>query len=211
MEFAVDLEKDETGRSSLYLLQVKPLIGENSHFEIDLNKHDMDKMILYTGSMIGNGKIDNVHDIVFVDRNMFDKLKTKDIADEMEKMNKEMVKNEVPYVLIGPGRWGSRDENVGIPVTWGQISNAKVIVEISLDHFPLDASFGSHFFHNVTAMNVGYFSVQDASQSDFIRWETIENKSYISKSKYLRHIRFEKPLVIMMDGKSRIALIEIKE
>ncbi len=209
IEFALNLDKDENNQVTLYLLQVKPLIGENLHYEINVDKHDKNNMLLYTGSMIGNGKIDDIYDVIFVDREHFDKTETQNIAREMESLNKKMTEKGVPYILIGPGRWGSRDENVGIPVTWGQISNAKVIVEISLDHFSLDASFGSHFFHNVTAMNVGYFSVQYTSQTDFIRWEMLENMQYINQTKYLRHVRFNKPLVTYMDGKNRLAIIEV--
>ncbi len=208
IEFAVDLNKDEEGRATFYLLQVKPLIGEQSHFDVDIEKYDKNELLLYTESMIGNGKISGINDIIFVDRKKFNKLETVKIAEEMGKINDKMVKAGKNYILIGPGRWGSRDENVGIPVTWGQISNAKVIVEISLDHFPLDASLGSHFFHNVTAMDVGYFAVQESSSVNFIQWEMLENIEPVSRTKYFRHIHFDAPLNVMMDGKKRIALIE---
>jgi len=208
IEFAVDLNKDQEGRVSFYLLQVKPLIGEQLNFEIDIDKYDKHKLLLYTGDMIGNGKISDISDIIFVDRKKFNKLETVKIAEEMGKINDEMVKANKKYILIGPGRWGSRDENVGIPVSWGQISNAKVIVEVSLNQFPLDASLGSHFFHNVTAMDVGYFAVQESSSVNFIHWEMLENLKPVSQTKYFRHVRFDNPLKVMMDGKKRIALIE---
>ena len=96
------------------------------------------------------------------------------MASEMEFINNKMGKQNKPYILIGPGRWGTRDPFLGIPVIWSQISNAKVIVEISLANYPLDSSLGSHFFHNVTSMNIGYFSVQDSSKTDFINWDILE-------------------------------------
>ncbi len=118
-----------------------------------------------------------------------------------------MVAEDRKYILIGPGRWGTRDPFIGIPVNWSQISNAKVIVETSLEEFPLDASLGSHFFHNVTSMNVGYFSIQHDSSTSFIRWDELEKQEVIEETGFVKHIRFKEPVCIMMDGKKRISII----
>ena len=123
-------------------------------------------------------------------------------------MNDKMLKQGRRYVLIGPGRWGTRDKYIGIPVTWPQISQAKVIVEVSLPDFPLDASLGSHFFHNVTSLNVGYFSVDHADPEEFVDWGRLEKQELITKGKFFKHFRFEKNLLIKMDGKKRMAMIE---
>ncbi|MEN8250735.1 MAG: PEP/pyruvate-binding domain-containing protein, partial [Bacteroidota bacterium] len=168
IEYAIDLNKDKKGRASFYILQIKPLISSSNDCEINMSKIDKKDMVLYTEKGMGNGTIENIHDIVFVDNNKFDKTKTEEIAAEMEELNKSMVEQDREYVLIGPGRWGTRDKFIGIPVNWYQISNATVIVETSLDDSPLDASSGSHFFHNVTSMNVGYFTVQHESKTCFI-------------------------------------------
>ena len=112
---------------------------------------------------------------------------------------------------MGPGRWGTRDKFIGIPVAWPQISNAKVIVEMSLEDFPLDASLGSHFFHNVISMNVGYFSVNHKSLVDFISWDILSAQKVIEETKYFKHVRFNSNLVIQMDGKKRTALISLGE
>jgi hypothetical protein len=120
-----------------------------------------------------------------------------------------MVRENRRYILIGPGRWGSNDRFLGIPVAWPQISNAKVIVEVSLPDFHPDASLGSHFFHNVTSMNVGYFSVIQDSGQDFISWEKIKSRQMDTAGKYLRHTRFEKPVQIRMDGKKGMAVISL--
>jgi hypothetical protein len=109
--------------------------------------------------------------------------------------------------LIGPGRWGTRDRFLGIPVAWPQISNAKVIVEMSLEDFPLDASLGSHFFHNVTSMNVGYFTVQQSYGKDIIDWEILKKQRVVGKTNFFKHIRFMDPLTIVMDGKKRTSVI----
>ena len=126
---------------------------------------------------------------------------------EIEKLNKEMLQKGRKYVLIGPGRWGTRDRFIGIPVAWPQISNAKVIVEMSMEGFPLDASLGSHFFHNVTSMDVGYFSVNHTSPVDRINWDVLKKQKVIKETKYFKHVQFEKPIRIMMDGKQRKSVI----
>lgn len=129
------------------------------------------------------------------------------MAAEIESLNNRMIKSNRQYVLIGPGRWGSRDRFVGIPVNWSQISNAKVIVEVSLDNYPLDSSLGSHFFHNVTSMNIGYFSVLHSSPTDFVKWEMLDKQKVIHETSYFKHIRFEKPLTILMDGRMKTSAI----
>ena len=117
------------------------------------------------------------------------------------------MKEDRKYILIGPGRWGTRDRFLGIPVNWSQISNAKVIVETSLDNFPLDSSLGSHFFHNVTSMNIGYFSVIHNSKSDFIRWDVLENCTLVDETEFFKHVRFSEPLKVVMDGKKKTSAI----
>ncbi|MCX6250034.1 MAG: pyruvate, phosphate dikinase [Bacteroidetes bacterium] len=207
IEFAVDLDKDEDYKASFYLLQIKPLIGNIQDYEIDLKKVNNDEILLYAEKEMGNGLIDTIHDVIFVDPDEFDKSKTIEMSEEMEKINRTMIHEERKYVLIGPGRWGTHDRYIGIPVAWPQISNAKVVVETSLEGFPLDASSGSHFFHNVTSMNVGYFSINPEVSSGFIRWDILKQHKNVTKTKYFRIAHFEKPLVVRMDGKKRIAVI----
>jgi hypothetical protein len=207
IEFAVDLNKDENGKASFYLLQIKPLHGGEDNFNIDLESIDKDKLILYTEKSMGNGKVEEIQDVIFVKPEAFNNMKTKEMAVEVESLNAKMMKKKLKYVLIGPGRWGTRDQFIGIPVNWPQICNAKVIVETSLEDFPLDASLGSHFFHNVCSMNVGYFSIQHNSSRDFINWEEINKQELIEESKYFKHVCFKREISIIMDGKKRISAI----
>jgi hypothetical protein len=207
IEFAVDLNLDKDGKASFYLLQIKPLVGNQLSFEIDTARVDQEKVILYSEASMGNGKIDNITDIIFMDIDQFNKLKTLEMAEEIEFLNAIMLKQNRQYILIGPGRWGTQDKSVGIPVTWPQICNAKIIIELGLPDFPLDASLGSHFFHNVTSMNIGYFSVQHGHQSNYIRWEKLKGELIIHKTKYFKHIRFAKPVTVLMDGRKRKAII----
>jgi hypothetical protein len=131
------------------------------------------------------------------------------MAYEIDLINEKMMKENRRYVLLGPGRWGTKDRFLGIPVVWPQISNAKVIVEVSLPDFHLDASLGSHFFHNVTSMNVGYFSINQEFNDGLIEWEKLNKQKVIEKGKFFRHVRFDKPLLIRMDGKKGMAVISM--
>ncbi len=207
IEFAVDLNKDKLGKASLYLLQIKPLIKNARDKDISIVDVDYGKLLLYSEMGMGNGIVDDITDVIYVDVKKFDKLKTEKMRDEIERLNIEMIKENRKYILIGPGRWGTRDRFIGIPVAWSQISNAKIIVEVGMEDFPLDASLGSHFFHNVITMNVGYFSVKHNSLIDYINWDKLGAQEMISVTKYFKHVRFKKPLKVIMDGKQRSSLI----
>lgn len=211
IEFAVDLTKDKQNRATFYLLQIKPLIGSSMDYNVDLAKIPKESILLYAEKSMGNGLIENINDIVFVDIDVFDKGDTLQMTYEIEKLNKMFAEENKKYLLIGPGRWGTRDRWIGIPVNWAQISHAKVIIETSLEGYPLDASSGSHFFHNVVSMNVGYFSIQPEMSKSFIRWDILKKQKVINETKYFRHIRFDKSLVVSMDGKKRISVITYSE
>ncbi|MEI7490441.1 MAG: PEP/pyruvate-binding domain-containing protein [Bacteroidota bacterium] len=210
IEFAVDLEKDDENRASFYLLQIKPLIGNVTDYHVDMNKINPAEILLYADKEMGNGVVEDIHDVIFVDPDTFDNTKTMEMADEINHINHEFFKEGKKYVLIGPGRWGTRDRWIGIPVAWPQISSAKIIVETSLEGFPLDASSGSHFFHNVTSMNVGYFCIQPEMSDSYIRYEILKQQKNIRKTQYFTIAHFEQPLTIRMDGKQRISVITWK-
>lgn len=208
IEYAVDLTPDSRNRGNFYLLQIKPMAGADEDFTLDIDQVDHSNSILFSERSLGNGRLRGIRDLIFLDPVRFDKMKTEEMAVEIEQMNEKMRKLKKEYVLIGPGRWGSRDKFIGIPVRWSQISNARVIVETDLSDFPLDASLGSHFFHNVTSMGVGYFSVNTGG-SNFIRYDILQQQLIIEDGRYFRHVIFEDDLDIVMDGKKRQSLIRI--
>lgn len=209
IEFAIDLNRDMDYKTSFYLLQIKPLLGSAQDYDVDMGSIPPEEIILYTEKGMGNGLIGDIRDVIYVDEQKFDKSKTVEMVAEIEKLNAEMTALEKKYILIGPGRWGTRDRWIGIPVNWPQISNARIIVETSLEGFPLDASSGSHFFHNVTSMNVGYFSVQQELSGNYIKWEILEKQKLVKQTKFFRHVEFEEPVRVRMDGKKRIAVITL--
>ncbi|WP_430972858.1 PEP/pyruvate-binding domain-containing protein [Sunxiuqinia rutila] len=211
MEYAVDLEKGSDGLPTFHLLQIKPLIRREETLSIDLGQVEQDKVMLFAKQGMGNGEILGIRDVIFVNPETFDKMSTKEIAREIHQMNKKLDAADKDYILIGPGRWGTKDPFTGIPVVWSQISRARIIVEMGLPEFPLDGSLGSHFFHNVTSMNVGYFSVKHASQDEKINIDMLNEQPVIEVLKYVKHVRFDQDLSILMDGRNRQALISLGE
>jgi len=207
IEYAVDLDKAVNGKPSFHLLQIKPMMGTGTGFSFDVEKIDRERMLIFAEQSMGNGEVNDLCDVVYVKHEAFDKIKTREIAAELEELNRKLKTENRKYILIGPGRWGTADPFIGVPVKWSQISGAGIIIETSMEDFPLDASLGSHFFHNVTSMNVGYFSIQHDSSTSFIRWDTLEAQEVVEESTYLRHVRFAKNLCVLMDGKKRISAI----
>jgi len=207
IEFAVSLDDSDGKIPTFYILQIKPLIREVQNLEISISSTDNDKLILYTDHGMGNGIIEELEDIIYCDPKLFDKTKTVEMAKEIEVVNKFMKENNRKYILIGPGRWGSRDRWLGIPVTWAQISNARIIVEAGLKDFHADASLGSHFFHNVTSMNIGYFTVPYVSEKSFIAWDWLEKQENTKHGEYFVHTKLVKPVKILMNGRKGISVI----
>lgn len=208
MEFAIDLNPNEKGLPTLYLLQIKPMIRSEEEVIIDSEITHDDSLLMYAERGMGNGSIHTIRDVVFVKPSEFSNLVTKEIADEISEYNKFFERRNREYVLIGPGRWGSNDHFTGIPVYWAGISKARIIVEIGLQNFPLEGSLGSHFFHNVTSMNVGYFAIPYNSANSFINMDLLYDQETINETKYIKHVRFKEPLTILMDGRNRQAVIK---
>ena len=211
IEFAVDLKKDDRGRATFYLLQIKPLLGGAQNYSINMSHIDEKKIILQSNQSMGNGKNKTVKDIIYININSFDKSKTNEMVQEIEVLNQKMKSQNRHYVLIGPGRWGTQDPRIGIPVSWTQISNATMIVETDLEDFPLEASGGSHFFHNVTSMHVGYSSINQGGKHDFVRWDVLDQQEIVEQTNFFKHIRFKHNLVIRMDGRKRKSIITHNE
>ncbi|RLD47492.1 MAG: pyruvate, phosphate dikinase [Bacteroidetes bacterium] len=210
IEYAVDLNRDKEGKASFYLLQIKPLISSMRGCDVDMKSVKKKNIILFSEKGMGNGCIEDMYDLIYVDPEHFDKSKTPEMAQEIEEFNDEMTEAGKKYILIGPGRWGTRDRWIGIPVKWYQISGAKIIVETSLDEFPLDASSGSHFFHNVTTMDVGYFTVQQEMSKSYIKYDILKKQEVVRQGKYFTHIRFKQPVCVRMDGRRRVYVIYLK-
>jgi hypothetical protein len=210
IEFAVNLKKNlkQNKFPAFYVLQIRPLTINTEEIYIDSENLDKKELFLYTESGMGNGVIHNVCDVIFADPDKFDRTQTMQMRSEVAKLNEKMKHEQKRYILIAPGRWGSRDRFLGIPVKWHEINQAKIIVEAGLKDFIVDSSQGTHFFHNLVSMNVGYFTVPYATDTDFIDWEWLKQQNPIEKTKYFVHIsRPEKPFTVKMDGRRGISFI----
>lgn len=207
IEYAVNLD-EPSGVPALYLLQIKPLIQNANKVAVDLGAVERRDCILATDRAMGNGRDVSIRDIVYVEPDTFDPETTQEIAQEISDLNDLLKAEKRKYILIGPGRWGTRDRRLGIPVSFMQISGARVIVEADLEGFRVEGSLGSHFFHNVTSMNIGYFTVPWTSPDAFVNWEFLKSRAPERTTAHCVHLRFEEPLEILMDGRKSSAAVK---
>ncbi len=205
IEYAFNLD-EPTGRPALYLLQIKPLIRSEDKVEIDIEDVDPAGCLIVSELAMGNGRDRAIRDVVWVDPARFDRSATLDIAQEVEELDRELGKAGRRYLLVGPGRWGTRDRWLGVPVTFPQISRARVIVEADLPDFRVDSSLGSHFFHNVTSMNIGYFTVP-ASGLSRVDWEWLASFPPERRTAHCAWTALPEPLEILMDGRRSRAIV----
>lgn len=198
---------------TLYILQVRPIQIRDNACEIRIDEVAPDRVICRSDLALGVGDFSNIQDVVYVDPRSFDPAATREIAAEVGELNSTLVSEGRPYVLIGPGRWGSSDHWLGIPVGWSQISGARIIVEASPDWFNVEPSQGSHFFHNITALHLGYFTIPPGStkrspkEDGFIDWNWLAERDLAISTAHLRHVRTERPLAVHVDGRKGIGLI----
>ncbi|MCR4428911.1 MAG: hypothetical protein NUV68_06220 [Caldiserica bacterium] len=201
MEFACKITGD--GTTSLYLgfLQLRPMMGRGEMVEIDPENLNSSRVLCFSRKVLGNGILDDIKDLVLVKRENFDPSLTPQIAREVGIINRELEGEGKPYVLIGPGRWGSADPWLGIPVRWEEISGVKTIVETPFSGIEVEPSQGSHFFHNLSALKIGYFTVSLKKEESWMDFQFLDRASSMKETKYLKHYRFDHPLLIKMDGR----------
>lgn len=199
IEFACNINADRTGE--LYLLQMRPIVDSKQVLDEDLAAIDDSACLLRSHNSLGHGISEDVTDVVYVktDDN-FTASNNPRIADEVERINRKFVTEGKNYVLVGPGRWGSSDYWLGIPVKWPHISAARVIVEAGLPNYRVDPSQGTHFFQNLTSFGVGYFTVNTYKGEGVFRKDVLDAMPAVDETQYVRHVRFDRPLRIMMDG-----------
>ena len=191
---------NEKGKPEFYILQIRPLAGLKEKKQIKIKQADIDASFIHTNKALGNGALEGIRDILFIPPDKFDNTRTLDIAQEIGQMNKELEGS--PYLLVGPGRWGTRDHSLGIPVEWEHISNARAMVEASLEDFRIDPSHGTHFFHNITSLGIMYFSIPYGTGKAPIDWDWLTSQIPEGKKEHVIHIRLDKELCIKVDGRS---------
>ena len=211
IEFAANMSREEDKTGTFYLLQIRPIVDNKEVLDEDLACIPNENVILKSENSLGHGIMDDVCDIVYVKTDDYSASNNQHIAYEIEKLNKKFLDEGRGYVLVGPGRWGSSDTWLGIPVKWPHISGARVIVEAGLTNYRVDPSQGTHFFQNLTSFGVGYFTI-NAFMSDGVYYQEFLNaQPALEETKYLRHVRFEKPIVVKMDGKKKLGVVMLPE
>lgn len=200
IEFAVDMT---TKPMEFGFLQVRPIISDEESDAVRVGSVTPDEAICFSTQSLGHGRMGDLSDIVYVKPEQFDSAHTTQIAAEVARINESLRQAERACVLIGPGRWGTADRWLGIPVTWEQISSARVIVETTLQNFVVTPSQGTHFFQNLTSLRVGYLTVDPATDGGFIDWSWLDRQPSVTETEHLRHVRLARPLAVRLDGRTR--------
>ena len=201
IEFAVNLDVKKGDPKVFSFLQIRPIVVSNdSKYKIP---EDMktSETIVYAESALGNGRYYNMKDIVYVKPEVFDHSKTQKIAETIDELNGIFEKKKRKYILIGPGRWGSSDPWLGIPINWSQISSAKVIIESGLENYRIDPSQGTHFFQNMTSFKVGYLTINPFMEDGYFDVDYLNKQKAVFEDENIRHVRFKQPLTIIIEGK----------
>lgn len=207
IEFAVNMDPSDHTRATFYLLQIRPIVDNKEIMDEDLSLVKNEETILSSTNVLGHGIVGDVQDIIYVKTGAFNSSNNQLIAYEIEKMNRSFTDQEKGYVLVGPGRWGSSDSWLGIPVKWPHISNARVIVECGLENYRVDPSQGTHFFQNLTSFGVGYFTVNPFKGDGWFDEAFLNAQPAVEETEYLRHVRFDAPITIKMDGKKSLGVV----
>ncbi|MDJ0763289.1 MAG: PEP/pyruvate-binding domain-containing protein [Myxococcota bacterium] len=207
IEFAANIRKDRDPLLELAFLQIRPMVIDSGGEDIDISNLAPENAICISRQALGHGEFQRVQDLVYVRQDTFNRALTQEIADEIGTVNEVLRQAERPYVLIGPGRWGSADRSLGIPVLWSQISHVSCIVETDLKDLRVSPSQGSHFFQNITSFGVGYFTVNFGESAGVLDMQWLDSQDAKTETDHVRHLRFEHPLDIAVDSRSGIGVI----
>ena len=206
IEFAVNLNAAEK-KGVFYLLQIRPMVDMKADLNEDLDAIPEDQLLLKSVNSLGQGIMDDIQDVIYVKTEGYSASNNQLIAYDIEKLNKRFLDEGKHYILIGPGRWGSSDTWLGIPVKWPNISAARVIVEAGLTNYRVDPSQGTHFFQNLTSFGVGYFTINAYMNDGLYNQELLNSMPAVEETKYLRWVHFDKPLAVKMNGKKKIGVV----
>jgi len=205
MEFAAELNQDKN--LDFYVLQIRPLLSMREHTVVAIDdKINIKDYFVSSSKAMGNGIFDDIKDIIFIRNKIFDRANNVEIAREIGELNKNLLNTN--YILIGPGRWGSADKWLGIPVAWDQISGARVMVETPMEDIKVEPSHGSHFFHNLTSLGIPYLTVTNNPKTDFVDWDWLEALPSSEEKKFVAHVQLKRPIVVKVDGRCGRGVIQ---
>lgn len=207
IEFAMDIDNKQPQQAHFYLLQIRPIVDNKEYITEDLHSINIEDTILYSERMQGNGLANDIHDIIYIKSSVYKAKNNPLIATEIESLNNLLKTLSRPYILVGPGRWGSSDPWLGIPVKWAHISEAKVIVECGLQNHQVEPSQGTHFFQNLTSFGVGYFTINPFRDEGYFDEVYLNQKTAETETEFVRHIHSDSPFVVKMDGRKGIGVV----
>ena len=210
IEFAVNFNaKEKSG--TFYLLQIRPMVDMKADLAEDLNLIPSEQILLRSENALGQGVMDDIQDVIYVKTDGYSASNNQLIAYDIEKLNRRFLDEGKHYVLVGPGRWGSSDTWLGIPVKWPNISAARVIVEAGLTNYRVDPSQGTHFFQNLTSFGVGYFTINAYINDGIYNQELLNSMPAVEETKFLRWVHFDKPLTVKMNGKKKVGVVQLPD
>ena len=208
IEFAVHLERDrDVEKSIFYFLQIRPMVTGGEQVDVQICDHEIESAFCYVSQSLGHGNFENIADIIYVNPDSFNASKTRNMGYEIGLMNRRLQYEKRPFLLIGPGRWGSSDPWLGIPVQWSDISGVAAIIEVRDDKIRADPSQGSHFFQNITSLGIPYLTltedgkVKDTVRQDFLNWGWLKEQIVVEETTHIRHVRLAEPFILKCDGK----------
>ncbi|MEA2071548.1 MAG: PEP/pyruvate-binding domain-containing protein [Asgard group archaeon] len=203
IEYAGIFSDNPEEKHDFFLLQIRPFIEHIESIEETEITLDKDKMLLYSTSVSGNILLKDIKDLVYLKPDAFNKMKTMEMKKTIRNLNKKLLKKNVPYILLGIGRWGSTDKYLGVPVKWQDINGAKVIIEANTESMTVDFSQGSHFFQNIVTANIGYLYVEHESENNYLDWSWLEKQKVIEETEFVKHIKVDKPFTVKINARER--------
>ena len=210
IEFAVNFNAKEKN-GTFYLLQIRPMVDMKADLAEDLDLIPSEQILLRSENALGQGVMDDIQDVIYVKTDGYSASNNQLIAYDIEKLNRRFLDEGKHYVLVGPGRWGSSDTWLGIPVKWPNISAARVIVEAGLTNYRVDPSQGTHFFQNLTSFGVGYFTINAYINDGIYNQELLNSMPAVEETKFLRLVHFDKPLTVKMNGKKKVGVVQLPD
>jgi CheY-like chemotaxis protein len=207
IEFALNLSTPPGAPKEFAFLQVRPIAIARELSDLEVDEFPAESLICRSSAVLGHGRVDGIRDLVVVDVHRFDRGRSAEVAGEVARINGGLAGSRTPYILIGVGRWGSAEPFLGIPVSWDQISGARVIVEAGFRDLRVTPSQGSHFFQNITARSIGYFTVNPESGEGLVDWDWLAGQPSVTEGRFVRHIRLDQPVVVKMNGRRQVGVI----
>jgi len=207
IEFAVEINSNTEKPNEFRFLQIRPMLVDSTFEDISVFEGESEQVFCKSDQALSHGRIEGIRDIVFVKSENFKRANMIHMADHVAEYNQKFKSKNQPYLLLGPGRWGTSDRWLGIPTKWDQISSARVIVEADYGDFVVEPSFGTHFFQNLITFQIGYLTINSKSKNNYLDWEWLNSITAVSETEYVRHVHLKRPMSILVDGRNGKAVI----